>query len=88
MTGTVSVVERVAGRDLVESELALLSAVLTRRDPQIATVVDRMELAPLTHAERERVRRAVVDELCELPKDGHDRRALELEEILIYLGTA
>ena len=78
--------ESVARRDLVLSELALLGAVLARRDPALVPIVERMDVVPLTAEERERVRRAVVDELCELPKDANGRTALQLEEILIHLG--
>lgn len=77
-----------ASRDLVLSELALLGAVLARRDPELVSIVERMDRIPLTHDERDRVRRAIVDELCELPEGASDRRALELEEILIHLGKA
>jgi hypothetical protein len=78
----------VSGRDLVPSELALLGTVLARRDPDLVSVVERMDLVELTKEERDRVRRAIVDELCELPNGTSDRRALELEEILIHLGRA
>jgi hypothetical protein len=78
----------VSGRDLVPSELALLGTVLARRDPDLVSVVERKDLVELTNEERDRVRRAVVDELCELPSGTSDRRALELEEILIHLGRA
>jgi hypothetical protein len=50
------------------------------------SLIDRIGSEGLTDDERERVRRAVVDELCELPEDSTDRRALELEELLIQLG--
>lgn len=74
-------------RDLVLSELILLAAVLARRDPTLVSLVERMDVVPLTEEERERLRRAVVDELCELP-GANSRTALELEEILIHLGRA
>ena len=77
-----------ARRDLVLSELALLGAILARRDPDLVPVVERLDRVRLTENERDRVRRAVVDELCELPDGSSDRRALELEEILIHLGRA
>jgi hypothetical protein len=76
----------VSGRDLVLTELALLGAVLARRDPDMVSVVERMDVAPLTEEQRDRLRRAIVDELCELPDGSSDRQALELEEILIHLG--
>jgi hypothetical protein len=80
-------VERqVAGRDLVHTEMALLSEIVARREPDLVSVIDRIGSEGLTDDERERVRRAVVDELCELPEDSTDRRALELEELLIQLG--
>lgn len=75
-------------RDLMLSELALLGAVLARRDPPLIPIVERMDVVPLTEEERERVRRAVVDELCELPEGTNSRTALALEEILIHLGRA
>lgn len=77
-----------ARRDLVLSELALLGAVLARRDPELVPVVERLDRERLTDEERDRLRRAVVDELCELPDGSNGRRALELEEILIHLGRA
>jgi hypothetical protein len=81
-------VKRVARRDLLLSELAVLGAILARRDPALISVVERMDVVPLTEEERERVRRAVVDELCELPEGTSSRTALALEEILIHLGRA
>lgn len=77
-----------AGRDLMLSELALLGAILSRRDPDLARIVERLDVAGLTQEQRERVRRAIVDELCELPEGASDRSALELEELLIRLGRA
>lgn len=74
------------GRDLVLSELALLGAVLARRDPDLVSVVERLGVRPVTDAERERLRRAIVDELCEIPSGSGDRRALELQDLLIRLG--
>lgn len=75
-----------AGRDLVLSELALLGAVLARRDPDLVSVVERLGVRPVTDAERERLRRAIVDELCEIPNGSGDRRALELQDLLVRLG--
>lgn len=75
-----------AGRDLMLSELALLGAILSRRDPDLAPIVERTDIAGLTDEQRQRIRRAIVDELCELPESASDRRALELEELLIRLG--
>lgn len=75
-----------AGRDLFLTELTLLGAILARRDPDMVPVIDRIGAVPLTNDERDRIRRAIVDELCELPEGSSDRRALELEELLIHLG--
>ena len=75
-----------AGGELWLSDLALLGVVLARRDPDLVPLLDRSAAGSLTDDERERIRRAVVDELCELPEDAGDRRALELEELLIHLG--
>ncbi len=75
-----------ARRDLVLSELAILGSILARRDPDLVPVIERVGDVPLTDDERERIRRAVVDELCELPEGASDRRALELEDLLIQLG--
>jgi hypothetical protein len=75
-----------SGGELWLSDLGLLGAILARRDPDLAQLLDRSIAEPLSDDERERIRRAVVDELCELPKDAGDRRALELEELLIHLG--
>jgi hypothetical protein len=77
-----------AGGDLLLSDLALLGPILARREPDLVSVLDCMTARPLSEGERERIRRAVVDELCELPSDAGDRHALELEELLIHLGTA
>ncbi|HEX9435651.1 MAG TPA: hypothetical protein VGA16_00670 [Candidatus Limnocylindria bacterium] len=76
------------GRELVRTELALLTSILSRRDPDLVPVVERIGSAPLGDEERSRLRRAIVDELCELPERTSGRRALELEEILIHLGQA
>lgn len=75
-----------AARDLVLSELTLLGGILARRDPDLVPVIDRIGAVPLAAEERDRIRRAIVDELCELPEGSSDRRALELEELLIHLG--
>lgn len=72
------------GSELLLTELFLLNEILKRRRPELAGAVERIGTSGLTAAERERVRRAVVDELCELPDDA-GRRALELEELLIRL---
>lgn len=74
------------GRRIVFSELALLGEILARRDPELIAVIERIGGSRLSHAERERLRRAVVDELCELPDGDGGRRALALEELLIHLG--
>ena len=75
-------------RELVLSDLELLGSVVARRAPDLTRAVARMSEIDLTAQERDRVRRAVVDELCELPDGGAGRRALELEELLIRLGRA
>lgn len=77
-----------ARRDLLLGELAILGGILARRDPGLIPVVERMDVVPLTDEERDRVRRALVDELCELPEGTSGRTALALEEILIHLGRA
>ncbi len=69
------------------SDLELLRAVVARRAPDLDRAVARLGEADLTSQEREGIRRAVVDELCELPGEGGGRRALELEELLIRLGA-
>lgn len=74
-----------AGRSLVASELALVRDIVARRAPDLADAVERIAHGPLDDALRERIRRTVVDELCELP-DTAGRHALELEELLIHLG--
>lgn len=75
------------GRDLLLGELTLLGGILARRDPDLVDVVERIGIRPISDGERDRVRRAVVDELCELPDGNAERRALELEELLIHLGN-
>lgn len=82
------VVEGVHGGQLVLSDLELLRVVVARRAPDLSDAVARLGEADLTPHERDRIRRAVVDELCELPGEGDGRRALELEELLIRLGRA
>ncbi len=77
-----------AGRDLVLTELTLLQTILARREPDLVPLVERIGSVLLSDEERSRVRRAIVDELCELPERVSGRRALELEEILIHLGRA
>lgn len=76
-----------ASPGLVFTEIALLGEILARRDPDLIPVIDRIGRSPLARGERHRLRRAVVDELCELPTGDTGRRALELEELLIHLGT-
>ena len=76
----------VAGRDLVLSELALLAAILARRDPDLIPIIERIGEVPLTEEQRDRIRRVVVDELCELPDGEGGRKALALEDLLIHLG--
>ncbi len=73
--------------DLALTELALLAEILARRDPALVDVTERIGVRPIDDKERERIRRAVVDELCELPDGAGGRRALELEELLIHLGS-
>ncbi len=80
--------DAVTGRGLVLTELAALREILLRRDPELAPVLERIESAPLDAADLERIRRAVVDELCELPDGETGRQALALEELLIRLGRA
>jgi hypothetical protein len=70
----------------VRDERSLLVEILSRRDPGLVEAIERLEGGPVPGSERERIKRAVVDELCELPQsDG--RRALALEELLIRLGA-
>lgn len=69
-------------RGLVLTDRATLEDVLARRRPDLLALVEQAELADLAPAEREDVRRALVDELCELPYQGGDRRALALLELL------
>ena len=73
------------GTRLVVREITLLGEIVSRRDPGLIDVIDRLGSGRLEGSERERVRRAIVDELCELPVSA-GRRALELEELLIHLG--
>jgi hypothetical protein len=74
-----------AGRGLVTSERDLLGEILARRDPGLVNEIERLTVSPIDASTRERMRRAIVDELCELPETA-GRRALELEELLIHLG--
>ena len=73
------------GTRLVVNEITLLGEILARRDPDLAPAIERLSSGSLETSERERIRRAIVDELCELPESA-GRRALELEELLIHLG--
>ncbi len=85
-TGTVDVdVDVMAGRDLVPTDLSVLREILCRRDPELAGAVDAIDDRPLASQQRQRIRRAVVDEMCDLPS-GDGRRALELQELLTRLG--
>lgn len=70
------------------TELALLREILLRRDPTLAYITERIDIEPLDDEQRERIRRAIVDELCELPEGSGGRHALELEELLISIGQA
>jgi len=74
-----------AGRGLVLDERTLLGEILARRDPELVERIDHLTAGPIDRSERERMRRAIVDELCELPETA-GRHALELEELLIHLG--
>ncbi len=76
-----------AGGGLLLAERNLLGDVLSRRDPGLVEIVDRLGTTKLEGTERDRMRRAIVDELCELPESA-GRRALELEELLIHLRDA
>lgn len=83
-----SVVETVAG--LVPSEVAILRGVIERRRPELLPLVARIGAAPLNDFERASLRRAVVDELCELAPPGQrsPRRDIELADLLLHLGQA
>ncbi len=76
-----------AARDLVPTDLSVLREILGRRDPELAGAIDDIDDRPLVAQQRQRIRRAVVDELCELPS-GEGRRALELQKLLTRLGEA
>jgi hypothetical protein len=78
-------VEIVEGTRFVTREIALLGEILARRDPALVDLLERLDSRPIGASDRERIRRAIVDELCELP-GGAGRRALELEDLLIHLG--
>ncbi len=80
------VVDAMARPGLVLTEIALLREILLRRDPDIAPVAEGIDLVPLDPEARERARRAIVDELCELPDGQGGRRALELSELLVHLA--
>jgi hypothetical protein len=67
------------------TEISLLAEIVARRDPGLLDVVAHLGTDPIEPATRERIKRAIVDELCELP-EAAGRRALELEELLIHLG--
>jgi hypothetical protein len=73
------------GTRFVTREIALLGEILARRDPGLVDLLGRLDSRPIGASDRERIRRAIVDELCELP-GGAGRRALELEDLLIHLG--
>lgn len=72
---------------LVRDEIALLEGILARRCPELLGLIDRIGVEPLAEDERERIRQAVVDEMCEeRPGTDADRRELEMEELLIRIG--
>lgn len=70
------------------TDLAALREILLRRDPDLAPVLERIGTQPLAPIDRERIRRAVVDELCELPDGEGGRQALLLVDLLDRLGGA
>ena len=72
-----------AARGLVPTEVTELREILGRRDPDAARAIADAG-ALLDDGQRERIRRAVVDELCDLPA-GDGRRAMELQELLTHL---
>lgn len=69
------------GSRLLQSEIAVLGDIVSRRAPELSPAVERIGSVPVDPADRDRIKRAIVDELCELPV-GTGRRALELEGIL------
>ena len=79
-----ALLEAMQGRGLVLAERTMLVEILARRDPGLVGVMDRFGTGAVKGTECDRVRRAVVDELCELPENA-GRQALELEELLIHL---
>lgn len=76
--------------DVVGAELSLLETIVARRCPDLAGTLDQVGPEKLPADVRLRIRRAIVDEMCEqVPGDrSGDRRALELEELLIHVGGA
>jgi hypothetical protein len=74
-----------AARGLVPEDETVLREILSRRDPDLARSLDRTDGMAPDERQREGMRRAVVDELCDLSPDD-DRRALALQELLTRLG--
>ena len=71
------------GGSLVLSDRVALEDVLARRRPDLLPLVADTELDALAEETRDQVRRALVDEICELPREGGDgRRALALLDLL------
>ena len=78
--------QAVEGVRLVVNDIALLGDILSRRDPDLVASIDGLAAGRLEPTDRERFRRAIVDELCELPEGAGGRRVLELEQLLTRLG--
>jgi hypothetical protein len=75
---------------LASGEVALLRDVVARRCPELLPVVDRIGTGTLSEFDRNALRRAVVDEMCEhlAPGARADRRDLELSDLLLQLSSA
>ena len=75
---------------MMGDQAALLDDVVTRRCPDLGRPPALEEMASLPEILRDRLRRAVVDEMCEQDRSDPqaDRRALMLEQLLVRLDAA
>ncbi|HLA18921.1 MAG TPA: hypothetical protein VJ253_06315 [Dehalococcoidia bacterium] len=69
--------------------MTLLRDVIERRNPELSGLLDRLGVVRLTTEEREALRYALADELCESglgPDDEHNEFGLELDDLIGALG--
>lgn len=70
-------------------QLTLLRDVIERRNPELRRLLDSLGVVRLTTEEREALRGALADELCERglgPDDEHNEFGLGLDDLIGALG--